>query len=92
MERSPRLFRIWAFRRSQSLRRRALTGSPFWRAVAVAVYTQRFVRRQIKRQPEYLTTDKVLIGQALAVAVLAPTTRRDKRAARKAAKAAGTAS
>ena len=88
----PSPYRRWAFGRQQTMRRRALTGSPFWRAVAVAYYTQRFVRRQIKRQPEYLTTDKVLIGQALAVAVLAPTTRKDKRAARKAAKAAGTAS
>lgn len=78
--------------RRRAVRRAAWSGSSFWSSVVVAEFALRHVRQQIKKQPEYLTTDKVLIGQSLSVSSIEPTTRRDKRRARKAAKAAGTGS
>jgi hypothetical protein len=89
---SPYFARRRAALRRKAIVRTALSGSPFWRSVAVSVLLGRFLRQQAKRTPEKLTVDKVLIGQTLTVAALAPTTRRDKRADRRAAKAAGTPS
>lgn len=78
--------------RRKALIRTALSGSPFWRGIAITILAGRFVRRQTKKQPETLTVDKVLIGQTLSVATLAAVSRKDRRRTRKAEKAAGTAS
>ena len=78
--------------RRKALIRTALSGSPFRRGIAITILAGRFVRGQTKKQPETLTVDKVLIGQTLSVATLAAVSRKDERRARKAEKAAGTAS
>ena len=78
--------------RRKALIRTALSGSPFWRGAAITILAGRFIRGQTKKQPQTLTVDKVLIGQTLSVATLAAVSRKDERRARKAEKAAGTAS
>jgi hypothetical protein len=78
--------------RRKALIRTALSGSPFWRGIAITILAGRFARRQTRKQPETLTVDKVLIGQTLSVATLAAVSRKEKRRARKADKAAGTSS
>jgi len=77
--------------RRKAVKRSALAGSSFWSSVAIAELLLRFARHQMKKEPEHLTTDRVLIGQVLSITAIERTSRRDKRDARKAAKAAGTA-
>lgn len=60
------------------------TGNAYWRSVAAMVLFGGLGKRVLKKQPEYLFTDRVLIGQAISVAALQSMSRRQRRRQRKA--------
>ena len=54
-----------------------------WRAIAVVVFGGRFLKRVLGKHPEYLGTEKLKAGQLLQIEAIAPSTRRERREARR---------
>jgi hypothetical protein len=68
--------------RRQALARGVFGNDRLWRAVAVVVFGSSLLKKLFGRTEEIVTTERLEIGQSMIVRPVAPTTRRERRAAR----------
>jgi hypothetical protein len=74
--------------RTHAFSRGVLGGQRGWTAIFAVVTIGRFVGKYIGRDPQYLTTERLKIGQSMTVtAVAPPLSRRKRRKARRRAAA-----
>jgi hypothetical protein len=69
--------------RRQALTRGVFGNDTFWRAIAVVVFGRSLLKKLFGRTEEIVTTERLDIGQAMIVRPVPPTSRRDRRAARR---------
>jgi hypothetical protein len=69
--------------RTRAIHRGILGSSPLWRAIALVVFSRRFLKRILGKNPENLGTETLKAGQFVCVEAIAPPSRRDRRGARR---------
>ena len=83
--RASSLFAPTAVLRQRSLQRGLFGGHKGWMAVGVFVWGPRLYKRYLGRHEELIGTERLLPGQSIQLVAVAPPTRRELKAARRAA-------
>jgi len=79
------LFAHSAVLRQRSLQRGLFGGHKGWMAVGVLVWAPRVLKRLGGRQQELIATERLLPGQSIQLTAITPPTRREMKAAKRAA-------
>ena len=80
----PRLLKPSVVLRRNALYRGLLGGSRGWLAVGALIWGRGLLRRALGKQEQVLTVEKLTKGQGLRINAIGPTSRRQRRAARRA--------
>ena len=72
--------------RQRSLQRGLFGGHRGWMAVGVLMWTPRLLRRLMGRNEELIATERLRPGQSIQLEALKPPTRRELKAAKRAAR------
>ena len=78
------LFAPSAVLRQRSLQRGLFGGHKGWMAVGVFVWGPRLYKRFVGRQEQLIATERLLPGQSIQLTAVAPPTRRELKAAKRA--------
>ena len=79
------LFAPSAVLRQRSLQRGLFGGHRGWMAVGVLVWAPRVLKRLAGRNEEFIATERLLPGQSIQLTAVKPPTRRELKAAKRAA-------
>jgi hypothetical protein len=80
----PRLLRPSVLIRRNATYKGLLGGHKGWLAVGVVLWSKSFLKKTFGKNEEILTTEKLTKGQFLRIDAVAPLTRRQRRALRRA--------
>jgi hypothetical protein len=69
--------------RARAIQRGILGSSAFWRAVAVAWFGGRFLKKVLGKNPDYLGTEKLTAGQLVQIEAITPHGRRPRHGVRR---------
>ena len=83
--RGSNLFAPSAILRRRSLQRGLVGGHKGWMAVGVLVWGPRLYKRFVGRNEELIATERLLPGQSIQLVAVKPPTRRELKAAKRAA-------